>query len=163
MYNMAMDDLRSAKDEYARWCALDNAAKESIYAGHDADAKAFAEELERFAPKYVNDWNYGNAVHTFNVVLGRLALKSGDLQTAKERLLAAGRSPGSPQLVSFGPNMSLAEELLKKGEKDVVLQYFEQCRKIWEMEKNSVWNRLDQWKKDVEAGRMPDFSKNLYY
>jgi len=32
------------------------------------------EELERLAPKYRKDWNYGNAVQDFNLVLGRLAL-----------------------------------------------------------------------------------------
>ena len=50
---------------------------------------------------------------------------------------------------STGPSLwSLAQDLLQKGERDTVLQYFELCRKFWEMGKDS----LDQWTKDVKAG-----------
>ena len=73
-YAAAMSALESAKDDYARWTALGRAAKESINAGKDEDARKFAEELERLAPQYTKDWNYGNAVQNFNIVLGRLAL-----------------------------------------------------------------------------------------
>src|SRR5437762_13634578 len=100
-----MEELKSAKDEYSRWCALGEAAKASLDRGHDADAKSFAEEMERLTPKYPKDWNYGNAIHDSNIVLGRLALKAGDVEAAKKRLLAAGHSSGSPQLDSFGPDM----------------------------------------------------------
>ena len=44
---------------------------------------------------------------------------------ANAYLLAVGRTPGSPQLNSFGPNMALAAELLQKEVRDTVLQYFE--------------------------------------
>lgn len=60
---------------------------------------------------------------------------------------------------SFGPNMTLAKDLLEKGEKKVVLDYFELCRKFWE----ARFSKLDAWKSDVEAGRMPDFGANLDY
>jgi hypothetical protein len=92
-------------------------------------------------------------------VLGRIALQNGDLTHAKQALLAAGRIKGSSQLNSFGPNMSLAEELLEKGEKDTVLRYFKLCRKFW---KNGG-EKLDQWEKDVNAGNIPQFGGNLVY
>ncbi len=111
-----MAKLNESKDEYSRWCTLGRAAKESIRVGKDAEAKAFALELEGLAPKYKSDWNYGNAVQDINIVLGRLKLKSGEVEAAKARLLAAGKSPGSPQMNSFGPNMTLAKDLLAKGE-----------------------------------------------
>ena len=41
--------------------------------------------------------------------------------------------PGSPQLNSFGPIMSLAEELLEQGEPDTVLEFFAECRKFWKL------------------------------
>ena len=154
-----MAELKAAKDDYSRWCALNHAAKETLNQGHDAEAKAFAEELERLAPKYAKDWNYGNAIQDFNIVLGRLALKAGDVDTAKKCLLAAGHSPGSPQMDSFGPNMTLAKELFAKGEKDVVFEYFELCKKFWKLERG----KLDEWKKDAEGGRVPDFGTNLDY
>ena len=158
-YEKDMAKLKSAKGEYDRWCALGPAAKESFNQGQFPDAKSFAEELEHLASKYKTDWNYGNAIQDSNLVLGRLALKSGDVTAAKARLLASGRSPGSPQMDSFGPNMSLANDLLAKKEKAVVLEYFELCRKFWEMEEG----KLNQWKEDVGQGRTPDFGPNLDY
>lgn len=149
----------SAKAEYARWCKLGDAAKRSLARGRDADAKSFAEELEQLAQKYTKDWNYGNAIADYNIVLGRLALKSGNVATARKRLLAAGRSPGSPTLDTFGPNMALAKELLTKGGRIVVLAYFELCRRFWKDDDG----KLDKWKKDVAHGRAPDFGANLDY
>jgi len=60
---------------------------------------------------------------------------------------------------SFGPNMSLARDLLEQGERDVVLQYFDLCRNFWKMGQD----QLDHWTKDVKAGNMPDFGANLVY
>jgi hypothetical protein len=61
---------------------------------------------------------------------------------------------------SFGPNMSLARDLLKKGERETALQYFELCRKFWDPRVNQ---KLDEWTKDVKDGRIPDFGANLIY
>jgi hypothetical protein len=55
--------------------------------------------------------------------------------------------------------MSLAKDFLEKGEKETVLQYFQLCRKFWDLGKY----QLDQWTKDVNAGRIPDFGANLVY
>jgi hypothetical protein len=155
----AMQQLSAAKDDYARWCALGFAAKENLNQGFDMQAKSFAEELEQLAPKHLKDWNYGNAIQDSNIVLGRLALKAGDIEEAKRRLLSSGQSKGSPQMNSFGPNMTLAKDLLIVGEREVVLAYFRLCKAFWGMERG----RLDAWSKDVEEGRTPDFGANLVY
>jgi hypothetical protein len=110
-------------------------------------------------PKYKNDWNYGNAIHDANLVLGRLAVRNGKIAEAKQYLIAAGKSPGSPQMDSFGPNMSLANDLLAKGERQAVLEYFQRCRKFWKLHEE----KLDQWSAEVEAGGIPDFGANLVY
>lgn len=68
------------------------------------------------------------------------ALQRGNLKEADRYLLAAVATPGSPRLDSFGPNMSLARELLEKGQNDEVLQFFELCRRFWE----SNFGKLDQ-------------------
>jgi hypothetical protein len=39
-----------------------------------------------------------------------------------------------------------------------VLEYFELCRKFW-----SDHGKLDEWREDVEVGRMPEFGGNLIY
>jgi len=36
---------------------------------------------------------------------------------------------------SFGPNVSLAKDLLEKGERDTVVEYFEACKKFWKMDR----------------------------
>jgi len=105
------------------------------------------------------DWNYGNAVQDVNIVFGRLALSEGKMDVAKQFLLAAGQSPGSPQMNTFGPNMTLAKALLEKGEKDTVLEYFTLCSKFWKMDHG----KLKEWSALVKQGAMPDFGANLLY
>src|SRR5207342_3430394 len=105
------------------------------------EARKAADELLKLLPSFPGDWNYGNAIQDSNLVLGRIAVREGRIDDAKKHLLAAGASPGSPQMDSFGPNMSLAKDLLQKGERDVVLEYFELCRRFWRMHRG----QLDQW------------------
>lgn len=93
-------------------------------------------------------------------LLSEVALQRGDIGTAREELLAAGRTPGSPQLNSFGPNMTLAKGLLEAGERDVVLQHFDLCGVFWMSE---FRGNLPFWTTDVREGRVPDFRANLLY
>jgi len=146
-------------DEVERFYALADLATGELEAGSVARAEQYAQELLRLAPQFRQDWNYGNAVHKGNIVLGRLALRDGDIPGAKEHLLADGRTPGSPQLNSFGPNMMLAKELLEKGERDVVLAYLDLCGQFWK----SGDSRLQNWKAIVKGGCTPDFGTNLIY
>ena len=60
---------------------------------------------------------------------------------------------------TFGPNMTLARDLLAKGEKEVVLAYFDLCKNFWKMEDG----RLAKWRQDIAADRSPDFGANLIY
>ena len=129
-------------------------------AADDTDkAQTYARDLLKQAEEQKENWNYGNAIHVGNLVLGLTALQSGDVSQAKAYLLEAGKTPGSPQLNSFGPNMRLAKELLEKSEREVVIQYFEFCAKFWEMHKD----RLDAWTTQVKAGQIPNFGANLFY
>ncbi len=121
---------KSPEDRFYNLTPLPKAA---FACGGNVKAADYAKQLLTQAQSFEGDWNYGNAIHTSNLVLGRVALASGDTDAAKARLLDAGKTPGSPQLDSFGPNMELARELLQKGEKDVVLQYFSLCGKFWKM------------------------------
>ena len=91
-------------------------------------AETYSRQLLAMAPKHPDDWNYGNALFFGNLVLGRISVRRGNLPQAGEYLLAAGKTPGSPQLDSFGPNMSLARDLLVQQQRDVVLQYFMLCK-----------------------------------
>ena len=152
-------DVARARGGYERWIALDDASLLNAEVGSVTKAKAYAEELLTTAPKYLEDWNYGNAIHKGNLTLGLVSLKRGDLKAAEERLLAAGRTRGSPQLDSFGPNMVLAKALVEAGERDAVVAYFDLCAKFWKMD----YGKLEQWKERVRSGAVPDFGANLYY
>lgn len=139
--------------------ALNDAAKLAVRAGALDDAESYAKEI---LASEVKDWNYGNAVFFGNMVLGQVALRRGDVPGAMARLLASGKAPGSPQLNSFGPNMTLARDLLANPTPEIreaVLQFFDECKVFWTMHRG----RLGQWSDQVRAGAVPDFGANLLY
>ncbi len=117
------------------------AAEASFELDDMPQAKTFASNLLSKSSKFQNDWNYGNAIHDGNLVLGRVAFINGDIEKAKTHLLLAGKTPGSPQLNTLGPNMSLANDLLDASEEEIVIEYFKDCKKFWEMNDG----RLDSW------------------
>jgi hypothetical protein len=180
-YSQVKEDL-SVLTGATRYALLAGAAKLAVKASALDDAQAYAIELLNSAtdPK---DWNYGNAIFFGNMVQGQVALRRGDLETARSRLLSSGNTPGSPQLNSFGPNMSLARDLLTDGAevpiaglarraarlprpnvtssdaRQTVVEFFDLCRVFWTM----GGDRLQQWSQQVRAGVVPDFGSNLYY
>lgn len=125
-------------------------------------AKAWAEYYLATAEKYRKDWNYGNAIHHANLILGRIALKEGNVAAAKDYFLKAGQTPGSPQLNTFGPNMMLAKELLELGEKDVVLEYMDLCTRFWQAQLREMAG-FYSWQQQIINGEIPDFKGNLMY
>jgi hypothetical protein len=146
-------------DPEKRFFALADAAKSAFELGDHMKAKLYAQELLTLAPKFSRNWNFGNAIHDSHMVLGRVALASGDVELAKTELLAAGRTPGSPQLDSFGPNMSLARDLLRAGEQDAVLSYFRECSRFWELGERD----LRVWAFTAKLHLPPSFGANLIY
>ena len=89
-------ELAAAKDNYKRWVALNEVSLWAIEAGAIERAEQYAKESLGSAELYKDDWNYGNAIHKANIALGRIALRRGDIILAKEQLLLAGNTPGSP-------------------------------------------------------------------
>lgn len=144
-----------AKEFYAATSAAPKALKD----GNFDLAEALAADLLKQAEQWEKNWNYGNAIHIGNLVLGHVALERGKIDDAKAFLLKAGKTPGSPQLNSFGPNMKLAGELLAKGEKQVVLDYLQLIKAFWLPEHA----KADKWKPTIESGSVPDFGANLKY
>jgi hypothetical protein len=143
-----------------RFHALSNLAKVAFEAGELGKAESYARELLAAAADYQKDWNYGNAIFHGNMVIGRVALRrDNNMIQAKSSLLASAQTPGSPQLNSFGPNMSLAKDLLAQGERDTVLEFFVSCRKFWKLRPE----KLDAWTATVKGGAIPDFGANLLY
>jgi hypothetical protein len=133
-------------------------ATEALNSGNLETAIGIARSALRSAsdPEH---WNYGNAVHYGNLILGHVALRDRDVQEAGRYLLKAARTPGSPQLNSFGPNMSLARDLLRMDKENVVLRYLDLCRGFWDGHEET----LRSWAADIRVGDMPDFGANLLY
>lgn len=148
-----------AEDWANRFYDLPDLAKEAARSGEFDTAQELASELLFLANEFETDWNYGNAIHDANIVLGLVALSRDDIGAAEAHLLAAGNTEGSPQLDSFGPNMMLAEALLQRDETKAVLEYFKLCRAFWELHDG----QLDLWSQQVLAGLIPDFGANLRY
>jgi len=141
-----------------RYFTLPSLAKKAWAAGAIEKARGYAQELLGDAVAH-RDWNNGNAIHDGNMVLGLVALHDVDSVRAGSLLIESGKTTGSPQLDSFGPNMTLAKALLQKGEKEVVLEYFALCRSFWKMGSAE----LDEWSATVRGGGVPSFGHNLLF
>lgn len=101
----------------------------------------------------------GNGSYCAYSILGMAAIKNGDLSTAAELLISAGKTPPSPARKSFGPNMLLPKMLLECGEVDAVLDFLESCRKTWYLGTSEI----NLWSAQISAGEQPDFGANLDY
>jgi tetratricopeptide (TPR) repeat protein len=150
------ESLRLADEEVERSDLLDEAAKIALAAGSYEKAAVYARELLTYALSE-DCWEKGNAVHDGNMVLGCVALRAGQTAIAKAHLMAAGRAEGSSHLNSFGPNMTLAKELLEAGERAAVLKYLRLCRRFWPDE------ILGLWIEQIERGAIPEFGPHLYF
>ena len=132
------------------------AAKAAIEANDVGKARQFATTALAQAGSR-NDNTTGQTIHDSHVVLGRVALRAGNVAEAKAQLQQAAHVTGGGTLTSFGPNMSLAKELLERGERDAVVQYLEACEAFWP-------NRmLSQWIQTITRGGTPNFGANLTY
>ena len=132
------------------------AAKAAIEANEVGKARQFATTaLAQVGSR--NDNTTGQTIHDSHVVLGRVALRTGNVAEAKAQLQQAGHVTGGGSLTSFGPNVLLAKELLERGERDAVVQYLEACEAFWP-------NRmLSQWIQTITRGGTPNFGANLTY
>ena len=157
---LAMLEKAAPGSGLERFYALSGLARAAFDAGEMDKAEGYASELLSTAPSYPKDWNYGNAVFHGNTILGLVAIhRDKNLGLAKRLLLASGQTTGSPQLDSFGPNLSLAQDLLNVGERDTVLEFLNSCRRFWKMD----YGKLDEWAGTIKRGAVPDFGANLLY
>ncbi|MEM1059796.1 MAG: hypothetical protein AAGK14_11155 [Verrucomicrobiota bacterium] len=140
-----------------RFYRLPTVARTALKAHQDDRAKAYAEELLSVSTGYREDWNYGNALYDANVVLGHLALKNGEVEEAETYLLAAGDSPGSPQLDTFGPDLRLADQMLAKGRDKAVIVFLERIAKFW----NDHQEEIEEWIVTIRNGKSPSWAQYI--
>lgn len=140
-----------------RFYELDRALDSALAANDMTSIDTLATEYLAAAAEYRCNWNYGNAVHDANSALGIVALSKGDRALAAKYLLEAAKSPGSPQLDSFGPKLALAELLVAAGERDAVIAYLEGIHRFWRMDNG----KTRTWIAELQAGKTPTFSMQL--
>ena len=93
------------------------------------------------------------AVQRANTILGRVALRTGDIAQAKQYLLDSADPRAARDIAFSGPTLILAKELIEQGERDAVLEYLEDCLQLWPRGENV----LRIWIADIKNGRTPSF------
>jgi hypothetical protein len=135
-------------------------AKLAMWLNQLDKAEQYASEaLKLIRPQWADDPfdDSGDAIHDVNMIAGLIALRRDDLGGAKQFLLASAETSGSRALRMLGPNLTLAHELLKRGEREAVVQYLQRCRVFWRLGIRA----LDEWIDQIRDGAMPDFGQNL--
>lgn len=151
-------EMLAGKDAISSGPYLARMTRTAYAAGDMAKADRYAKDALEAAKQGVFWWT-GDAIHQGNMVLGRLALRRGDVEAAKKYLLLAGKTPGSSTLAAIGPSMVLAKELLDRGEAAAVLEYLGECGEFW----NGNRGKLAEWIVLIRGGLKPDFGANLNY
>jgi thiol-disulfide isomerase/thioredoxin len=123
---------------------LPQLGRAELDAGNLDAAEQAGRRLLEIADENRGQWNHDDIAHNAHTLLGRVALRRGDLDGAKEHLLASGRIAGSPVLGSFGPNLDLARELAGAGERETVLRYLALCRTFWKYDRGRIDQLVDQ-------------------
>ena len=91
------------------------------------------------------------SAHRAQVLLGRAALRGGDIEEAKQHLLASA---------TVGPlfaDMTLARELLSRGERETVRDHLRRLARA-DGANAADLNLLGSWIKTIDGGGMPDFN-----
>ncbi len=150
-----------------RFYSLSKPMTAAYQSGDMSAADALAREYLQLAARFPCNWNYGNAIHNANAVLGLVALRDGRKAEAASHLLAAGATPGSPQLDSFGPSLLLAREVAEAGDTAAAARYLRSIRRFWKATDMSVIgltlpffadpDPIATWIDELERGRVPDF------
>ena len=147
----ALKELYDNSERYDRFRILRHVCKNAIMVDKVEDAKIYANILLNLSKDYSENWNYGNAIHDGNMVLGLVALKEENISDAKMYLLRSANTVTSPTLKTFGPNLMLADALIEQKEFDTVIKYFIMIKEIWENDDG----RLDSWIAILEKGGHP--------
>lgn len=118
--------------------------------GNFNEVVKYSNDYLKLASTYQCNWNYGNAIHDANRYLGLISLKRNNLEKAAMHLVLSSQTSGSMQLEAFGPDLDLANNLLKEGKREQVVQYLENMDTIWDNDK-----QIYKWISKIEAGQKP--------
>ncbi len=143
--------LLESSDPPDRVFFLVKAARVALEIRNEAKAEAYAREIlatPDLAAKC------GEGVYCGNHVLGMLALKRGDVASAKRYLIESAKTPASwaPLNWPIPPDTSLAYALVGLGEREAVCEYLDLCKVF--AQKDAM---IESWKAAIRAGSTPKF------
>jgi hypothetical protein len=131
LFFLALRDFKSGKSRANGSWRLADEGWAALAKGDLGEARRAADGLLATAAAHgPNDSDYGNCLHSGHILRGYVHLFDNDLEGAAVQLGAAAQTPGSPQLDSFGPDLTLAWGLLRRGRDDAVLAYLPQHRSV---------------------------------
>jgi len=116
-------------------------------------ARKCAQESLQLAAKFPNDPDYGTALYNANMVLGLLAMRTGDRKAAAQFMLDASKAPGTEELAYSMTDFSLKlpEWLFQDGERNSVAEFLDRFA-----EKNvSAKGYLLESAKAIRSGKKP--------
>jgi len=117
--------------------------------GHD-QAKRYATDALKLAPRFTDDPAYGTAIYTANMTLSALALRDGDREAAVVYLERASEAPSSEQL-AYGDDVvwhRLVRDLVARGESRAAIAYLER------LARTSIAQRIElrEWAATLRRG-----------
>jgi tetratricopeptide (TPR) repeat protein len=119
--------LGAGWDDYAK----------AISSANDKEVKRLLEQSHQYASRLIelahrmpNDPAYGTSVFRGNIVLGAIAFRRGDTQTAAQRLTAARQALTEEPADSSSPYRWLCNALLRAGERDTVIEFLKAFGKL---------------------------------
>ncbi len=141
-----------------------DAAVAALNVGQTTEARALVGEAEETLGSLRTEREgdpptWSDAAEKLAVAKGRLALADGDRATARRELIVAGRALAAPTQLTFGPNVTLARDLLAAGDTASVLAYFAVLDSTW----THGIPQVAGWRDALDQGSEPDFGANLLY
>ena len=145
---------KRALEEYRRVLELTrNPAARLALSGEMADAAFKIGDFPaavQLAKVYLESSDRG-AAQRANTILGRVALRTGDIASAKQYLLDSADDGAARDIAFSGPTLVLAKEMIEHGERDAVVEYFEHCLVLWPRGESV----LRIWIADIKSGKTP--------
>lgn len=150
------DPAARAIEEYGKVLELTNApaARQSLAGDMAQDAFKVGDfsAAAALAKIYLQSQDRA-ALQRGNTILGRVALRSGDVRAASQYLMDSAGPAAARDISVSGPTLILAKELLDHGERDTVVEYLEKCVPLWPRGQDA----LQIWIADIKRGSTPNF------
>jgi hypothetical protein len=144
-------ELRTSTNSYLRDAFIGVLAFTAEQVDEVDRAREYAQEALRRAAQQSDE--SGKQTYYGNTVLGLLALRENRVTEANMYLLASVNVDSWTALKQQGPNLKLASRLLDRLQREVVVRYLEECKKLWPAGEM----KLSEWQDTIRQGSRPSW------